>query len=151
MGYFSSHYDCRVETNKSKVFILKNQALVEWLRKKFHVQELLSSNPSTVYQMNILKSSLLYKLYSFMRKRPKIKQKESGDGPFKNKRIYAPLLCRQLNAPPPSFLWGLTDYSRPYSIDVFFFVNYFYWSSHKHNYKKYLNKDILYCTLILRT
>ena len=101
MGYFSSHYDCRVETNKSKVFILKNQALVEWLRKKFHVQELLSSNPSTVYQMNILKSSLLYKLYSFMRKRPKIKQKESGDGPFKNKRIYAPLLCRQFNAPPP--------------------------------------------------
>ena len=100
MGYFSSHYDCRVETNKSKVFILKIKALVEWLRKKFHVQELLSSNPSTVYQMNILKSSLLYKLYSFMRKRPKIKQKESGDGPFKNKRIYAPLLCRQFNAPP---------------------------------------------------
>ena len=61
-------------------------ALVQWLQEKTHVQEALSSNPSTL---------ICFKICIVCLKRTKINEKEAENGPFKNayrNKTYLPII-----------------------------------------------------------
>ena len=51
--------------------------------EKTHVLKVVGSNPGTVYQMDIISHIFYVKIVLFVRKRPKINEKEAGVGPFK--------------------------------------------------------------------